>query len=110
MPIDLDFPDEDIMTTVEDNPYNWRLYFDMVGNATSSGIGAVLVSPKRKQIPIVVKLNFDYIKNMMEYEACIVGLQVDLEFGFYELDVYGDSLLIVLQTHEVPAICQPVDS
>ena len=109
MPIDLDFPDEDIMTTVEDNPYNCRLYFDIVGNATGNGIGAVLVSPKRKQIPIVVKLSFDYIKNMTEYEACIVGLQVDLEFGFYELDVYGDSLLIVSPTHEVPAICQPVD-
>ena len=37
--------------------------------------------------------------NMTEYEACIVGLQAALEFGAYELEVFGDSLLIVSQTN-----------
>jgi hypothetical protein len=36
---------------------------------------------------------------MTEYEACIVGLQAALEFGAYELEVFGDSLLIVSQTN-----------
>uniref|UniRef100_A0A2N9H9P6 Uncharacterized protein n=1 Tax=Fagus sylvatica TaxID=28930 RepID=A0A2N9H9P6_FAGSY len=42
---------------------------------------------------------FDCTNNMTEYEACIVGLQAALEFGAYELEVFGDSLLIVSQTN-----------
>ena len=44
---------------------------------------------------IAVKLGFDCINNMKEYEACIVGLQAALEFVAHELEVFGDSLLIV---------------
>uniref|UniRef100_A0A2N9FPS7 Integrase catalytic domain-containing protein n=1 Tax=Fagus sylvatica TaxID=28930 RepID=A0A2N9FPS7_FAGSY len=66
---------------------------------TKIGIGAVLVSPKGQQTPIAVKLGFDCTNNMTEYEACIVGLQAALEFGAYELEVFGDSLLIVSQTN-----------
>ena len=36
---------------------------------------------------------------MTEYQTCIVGLQAALEFGAYKLDVFGDFLLIVLQTN-----------
>jgi ribonuclease HI len=46
------------------------------------------------------KLGFDCTNNMTEYEACIVGLQAALEFGVHELEVFGDSLLIVSQTNE----------
>ena len=61
------------------------------------GVGAVLVfSPKGQQIPVSVKLNFDYT-NIIEYEACIVSLQVALEFGAYDLGVFSDSLLIIPQ-------------
>uniref|UniRef100_A0A2N9H4C7 RNase H type-1 domain-containing protein n=1 Tax=Fagus sylvatica TaxID=28930 RepID=A0A2N9H4C7_FAGSY len=77
----------------------WKLYFDGAANAVGSGIGAVLVSPKGQQTPIAVKLGFDCTNNMTEYEACIVGLQAALEFGAYELEVFGDSLLIVSQTN-----------
>uniref|UniRef100_A0A2N9FTX8 RNase H type-1 domain-containing protein n=1 Tax=Fagus sylvatica TaxID=28930 RepID=A0A2N9FTX8_FAGSY len=49
--------------------------------------------------PYRVKLGFDCTNNMTEYEACIVGLQAALEFGAYELEVFGDSLLIVSQTN-----------
>uniref|UniRef100_A0A2N9G9F4 Uncharacterized protein n=1 Tax=Fagus sylvatica TaxID=28930 RepID=A0A2N9G9F4_FAGSY len=83
----------------EDNQGRWKLYFDGAANAVGSGIGAVLVSPKGQQTPIAVKLGFDCTNNMTEYEACIVGLQAALEFGAYELEVFGDSLLIVSQTN-----------
>uniref|UniRef100_A0A2N9GIB6 Integrase catalytic domain-containing protein n=1 Tax=Fagus sylvatica TaxID=28930 RepID=A0A2N9GIB6_FAGSY len=115
--MDSEFPDEDVMTVDEDNHGRWKLYFDGAANAVGSGIGAVLVSPKGQQTPIAVKLGFDCTNNMTEYEACIVGLQAALEFGAYELEVFGDSLLIVSQTngewqgpgsqaHPVPTIHQ----
>uniref|UniRef100_A0A2N9H3P8 Uncharacterized protein n=1 Tax=Fagus sylvatica TaxID=28930 RepID=A0A2N9H3P8_FAGSY len=97
--MDSEFPDEDVMTVDEDNHGRWKLYFDGAANAVGSGIGAVLVSPKGQQTPIAVKLGFDCTNNMTEYEACIVGLQAALEFGAYELEVFGDSLLIVSQTN-----------
>uniref|UniRef100_A0A2N9IPC1 Uncharacterized protein n=1 Tax=Fagus sylvatica TaxID=28930 RepID=A0A2N9IPC1_FAGSY len=90
---------KDVMTVDEDNHGRWKLYFDGAANAVGSGIGAVLVSPKGQQTPIAVKLGFDCTNNMTEYEACIVGLQAALEFGAYELEVFGDSLLIVSQTN-----------
>ena len=115
--MDSEFPDEDVMTVDEDNHGIWKLYFDGAANAVGSGIGAVLVSPKGQQTPIAVKLGFDCTNNMTEYEACIVGLQAALEFGAYELEVFGDSLLIVSQTnretssgsqaHPIPTIHQP---
>jgi ribonuclease HI len=97
--MDSEFPDEDVMAVDEDNHGRWKLYFDGAANAVGSGIGAVLVSPKGQQTPIAVKLGFDCTNNMTEYEACIVGLQAALEFGAYELEVFGDSLLIVSQTN-----------
>uniref|UniRef100_A0A2N9FPW3 Integrase catalytic domain-containing protein n=1 Tax=Fagus sylvatica TaxID=28930 RepID=A0A2N9FPW3_FAGSY len=118
--MDSEFPDEDVMIVEEDNQGRWKLYFDGAANAVGSGIGAVLVSPKGQQTPIAVKLGFDCTNNMTEYEACIVGLQAALEFGAYELEVFGDSLLIVSQTngewqasgsqaHPVSTIHQPAN-
>ena len=60
-------------------------------------MGAVLVSLKGHQIPVSVKLNFDCTNKITKYEACIVGLQVALEFGAYNVSVFGDSLLIISQ-------------
>ena len=92
------FPNKDVMALEPEpdsmEPWHWKLYFERVANSTENGVGAVLVSPKGQQIPISVKLNFDCTNNVMEYEACIVGLQVALEFGAYDLSIFRNSLLI----------------
>ena len=95
------FPDEDVMA-LEPEPdsvalWHWKLYFDGATNFTRNGVGAVLVSPKGQQIPVSVKLNFDCTNNVTEYEECILDLQVALEFGAYDLSVFGDSQLIISQ-------------
>ena len=78
-------------------PWCWKLYFDEASNSTKNGVRAVLVSPKGQQFLILVKLNFGCTNNITEYEARIVGLQVALEFGAYDLSIFGDSLLIISQ-------------
>ena len=78
-------------------PWCWKLYFNGVTNSIGNGEGLVLVSLKGQQIPVLVKLNFDCTNNITEYKACIVGLQFALEFGVYDLNVFGDSLLIIPQ-------------
>jgi len=34
---------------------------------------------------------------MVEYEACILGLEAALELKIKKIDVYGDSMLIICQ-------------
>jgi len=95
------FPNEDVLA-IEPRPSNvkpwrWKLYFNEAANRIGNGVGAILESPKGQQIPVSVKVNFDCTNNIIKYEACIVGLQVALEFGTYNLSIFGDSLLIISQ-------------
>ena len=93
------FPNEDVMALELEpdsvNAWRWKLYFDGATNSTGNGVGAILVSPKGQQIPVSIKLNFSCTNNVTKYEACIVDLQVALEFEAYDLSVFGDSLLII---------------
>ena len=57
----------------------------------------VLVSPKGDQFPMAVKLTFPCTNNVTEYEACLRGLQAALEMNIRDLEVYGDSMLIIRQ-------------
>ncbi|XP_077244859.1 uncharacterized protein LOC143884896 isoform X2 [Tasmannia lanceolata] len=93
------FPDEEIMMVEDEYPETgWTLYFDGAANQTGQGVGALLVSPRNEHVPVAVKLQFNCTNNMAEYEACIVGLEAALALGIENLDVYGDSKLIICQT------------
>ncbi|MBN8086371.1 reverse transcriptase-like protein, partial [Vibrio vulnificus] len=53
---------------------------------------------KNEQIPISKKLEFEATNNMAEYEAYIFGLQMARMLGEKEIEVIGDSILVVLQS------------
>ncbi|XP_077222150.1 uncharacterized protein LOC143855994 [Tasmannia lanceolata] len=95
-----EFPNEGIIT-IRDTPNNttWTMYFDGASNSRGRGIGIVLVSPRDEHIPIFIKLEFDCTNNMAEYEACIAGLEAALSVEVQDLDVYGDSLLLIYETN-----------
>ncbi|XP_012481029.2 uncharacterized protein LOC105795924 [Gossypium raimondii] len=75
----------------------WKLNFDGASNAVGNGIGAVLVYPSGDHYPIASKLDFDCMNNMVEYEACIMGIRVAIERKIKVLKVYGDSALVIYQ-------------
>ena len=89
-----DFLDEDIMGIEVES---WKMYFDRATNQSESGIGVLLISLKGTHIPFSDRLNFHATNNVTEYEACIIGLQAALSLGVKELEVYGDSTLIISQ-------------
>ena len=89
-----DFPNEDIMGIEVES---WKMYFDGATNQNRSGIGVLLISPKGTHIPFSGRLNFLATNNATEYEACIMGLRAALGLGVKELEVYGDSALIISQ-------------
>ena len=81
--VDDDFLDDEF--TIMTRLLGWRIYFDGETNHSRYGIGVLLVSPKGDHIPRSICLTFsDYhptINNIVEYEACILGLETALELG-----------------------------
>ena len=61
----------------------WCMYFDGATNQLGYGIGVLLVSPQGDHIPRFVRLAFSdqhlAMNNIVEYEACILGLETALE-------------------------------
>jgi len=86
------FPDEDVL---EIGKKTWRVYFDGAANKKGCGIGVLLVSPEEAFTPLAIKLGFEAANNIAEYEACILALEAALELGIKELEVFGDSALII---------------
>jgi len=97
-----DFPDEDISALFHADEYNhevntWTLFFYGAFNVMSHGIGVVLISPENQCIPVTTRLCFDCTNNIIEYEACDMGIRAAIEYRVKILEVYGDSALVVHQ-------------
>ncbi|XP_039059354.1 uncharacterized protein LOC120203061 [Hibiscus syriacus] len=101
-PLSFDFPDEDLMAisveeaTTSTNEH-WKLNFDGALNALGHGIGAILILPNEEHYPFTSRLNFDFTNNMVDYEACVLGLKAIVERKIKTLKVYEDSDLIIYQ-------------
>ncbi|RVW45299.1 Pol polyprotein [Vitis vinifera] len=97
--IDDDFPDEDVAAVT--SPSGWRMYFDGAANHSGYGIDVLLISPHDDHIPRSVRLAFSdrhpTTNNIVEYEACILGLETALELGIRQMEVFGDSNLVLRQ-------------
>ncbi|RVW71025.1 Retrovirus-related Pol polyprotein from transposon 297 [Vitis vinifera] len=97
--IDDDFPDEDVAAVTSLS--GWRMYFDGAANHSGYGIGVLLISPHGDHIPRSVRLAFSdrhpATNNIVEYEACILGLETALELGIGQMEVFGDSNLVLRQ-------------
>ena len=82
----------------------WRMYFDGAANHFGYGIGVLLISPHGDHIPRSVCLAFSdrhpTTNNSVEYEACILGLETTLELGIRQMEVFGDSNLVLRQIQD----------
>ena len=77
------------------------MYFDSVANHSGYGIDVLLISSHGDHIPRSVHLGFSdrhpATNNIVEYEACILGLETALELGIRQMEVFGDSNLVLRQ-------------
>ena len=75
------------------------MYFNGVDNQSRFGIGVLLISPQCDHIPRSVRLVFSdrhpITNNIVEYEACILGLETTLELSIRQMKVFGDSNLVL---------------
>lgn len=74
------------------------MYFDGAVTVSGNGVGAVLISPKGAHCLVAIQSQIPCTNNKKEYDTCIMDLQVALEMNIQELEVHGDSILIICQT------------
>ncbi|XP_070049173.1 uncharacterized protein [Nicotiana tomentosiformis] len=87
-PLKTYFPDEEVSLVGEDitEVYDdWRVFFDGTVNFEGVDIRAVLVSETGRHYPVSAELRFSCTNNMTEYEACILGLRLDIDINVQEL-------------------------
>ncbi|XP_040361882.1 uncharacterized protein LOC121049261 [Rosa chinensis] len=78
----------------------WVLFFDGSCTETLSGAGVVLENPAGYRFSYSFQLEFKCTNNQAEYEALIIGLEVLLELGVRDVQVRGQSLLVINQLQE----------
>ena len=87
-----DFPNEDILDV---ELGTWKMYFDEAVNQYGNGKGILLITSEGSHIPLSIKLNSEATNNMAEYKACIAGMEALRELGLKEVEVFGDSTLVI---------------
>ena len=96
---DDDFPNEDVATVTSLS--GWRMSFDGTANHSGYGICVLLISPHADHIPRSVRLAFSdrhpTTNNIVEYETCILGIDTALELGIRQMEVFGDSNMVLRQ-------------
>ncbi|XP_050365501.1 uncharacterized protein LOC126784039 [Argentina anserina] len=75
----------------------WVLYFDGSNTDLLSGAGVALVNPSGVRHCYSFQLEWKCTNNQAEYEAIIIGLELLLDLEVTEVEVLGDSLLVINQ-------------
>ncbi|XP_019235749.1 PREDICTED: uncharacterized protein LOC109216075 [Nicotiana attenuata] len=73
------------------------MFFDGSARRNSTGAGVVLISPERQVLPFSFVVDETCSNKAAEYQALIVGLEMALEMKILQLEIHGDSKLIINQ-------------
>ena len=77
------------------------MYLDGVANQSGYGIGVLLESPQGDHIPRSIRLAFSdrhpITNNIVEYEACILSLEIALKLVIRQIELFGNSNLVLRQ-------------
>ncbi|XP_018627535.1 uncharacterized protein [Nicotiana tomentosiformis] len=75
----------------------WKMYFDGAAHHERAGAGIVFVTSQGEVLPYSFKLTQLYSNNVVEYQALIHGLEMVVDMKKLQLQVFGDSQLVVHQ-------------
>jgi ribonuclease HI len=76
---------------------SWGLYFDGSVCSKGQGTGCVVVSPSGQYIDLSIRLEFPCTNNQVEYESLLHGLEFLRDLGARDVNMFGDSNLIMQQ-------------
>ncbi|XP_074296887.1 uncharacterized protein LOC141627548 [Silene latifolia] len=75
----------------------WQMYFNGAARRDGAGAGVVFISPQNHVMPYSFTLTQFCSNNVAEYQALILGLQMAIEIGVRDMDIYEDSQLVISQ-------------
>ena len=75
----------------------WEVYVDGASNQKGSGVGLVLMSPKKVVIEKFLRLDFLATNNEAEYETLLKGMTMVQRMGGKSIKLFSDSRLVVSQ-------------
>ena len=78
----------------------WMMFFDGAARREGAGIVVVFISPQRQILLYLFSLSELCSNNVAEYQALIIGLQMAIEMGISQLEIFGDSKLVINQILE----------
>ena len=78
-------------------PLSWRVYVDGAANQRGSGVGLVLIFPKKITIKKSLRLDSSIVNNEADYEALLVGMVMVQKIGGKAVEIFSDSRLVVGQ-------------
>ena len=78
-------------------PLFWKVYVDGAANQRGSGVGLVLISPKKLTIEKSLRLGFSATNNEAEYEAVLEGLSMVQRMGGKAVKMFSDLRLVIGQ-------------
>ncbi|XP_070015021.1 uncharacterized protein [Nicotiana sylvestris] len=90
-----ELPDEDAMVIKVQPP--WKMYFDGAAHRGGAGAGVVFAISQGEVLPYSFTLMQLCSNNIAEYQALILGLEMAFEMKWLQLQVFGDSQLVVNQ-------------
>ena len=93
-----DLPGEDVFFIDILPP--WKIYLEGAARRDGTSAGVVFVSREKHALTYSFVLTQLCSNNMAEYKALILGLQMAIEMAIKDLDVYGDSQLVIKQLLE----------
>lgn len=95
-------PAKDAMTIEIQHP--WKMYFDEAAHFGGVGGGVVFVTSQGEVLPFSFTLKQCCSNNVTKYQALILGLKMVVDMKQLQLQVFGDSQLVIKQllgTYEV---------
>ncbi|XP_070013374.1 uncharacterized protein [Nicotiana sylvestris] len=90
-----ELPNEDAMAIEVQPP--WKMYFDGAAHRGGAGAGVIFVTSQGEILPYFFTLTQLCSNNIAEYQALILGLKIVVEMKRLQLQVFGDSQLVVNQ-------------
>ncbi|XP_070039878.1 uncharacterized protein [Nicotiana tomentosiformis] len=88
-----ELPDEDAMVIEVQPP--WKMYFDGASHRGGAGAGIVFVTSEGEVLPYSFTLMQLCSNNVAEYQALLLGLEMVVEMKRLQLQIFGDSQLVV---------------
>ncbi|KAL1295102.1 hypothetical protein AAHE18_19G187000 [Arachis hypogaea] len=73
----------------------WKLYFDGSRYKDGAGVGIFIISPEGIPSEFLFELKYPCSNNVAEYEALILGLEILVSKGPLEVQILGDSQLVL---------------